>query len=115
MHPLTGDFDADNDVDADDIAAFIACHTGSGGSIAPGCEAGDAEPDGDVDCADWEAILASYECTTEHAPPITIEDFVAILIDANTNAALRCIADINHDSALDGVDVEEYVEHLLSH
>lgn len=113
--PLTGDFDADNDVDADDIAAFTACHTGSGGSIAPGCEAGDAEPDGDIDCADWAVILASYECTTGHEPPITIQDFVATLIDANPDAALRCIADINNDAELNGVDVEEFVEHVLSH
>lgn len=52
-----GDFDADNDVDMDDYEGapgFASCFTGAGGTVELGCEPGDLDEDGDVDCLDWQ-------------------------------------------------------------
>lgn len=112
--PLHGDFDADSEVDGDDVTAFRNCFAASG-PVAPGCEAGDTEPDGDIDCDDWLLIHASYECMSGHDPAISITEFAAVLIDANIEPGLRCIADIDGDGALTGLDVAAYVEHVLAH
>jgi len=51
-----GDFDADLDVDMDDYEGdpgFVTCFTGDGGTVELGCEPGDIDEDGDVDCLDW--------------------------------------------------------------
>ncbi|UCD29178.1 MAG: hypothetical protein JSV03_01460, partial [Planctomycetota bacterium] len=50
------DVDGDDDVDQDDFAEFQLCYTGSGGTLAEGCDCFDQEPtggDGDVDENDY--------------------------------------------------------------
>lgn len=49
-----GDFDGDDFVDGDDFTAFTVCFTGAdAGPPDAGCESGDADLDGDIDCADY--------------------------------------------------------------
>jgi hypothetical protein len=58
---LLGDFDSDEDVDADDFDAFQSCFTGpDGGPVGPACEPGDFDWDGDVDCDDWEQFTLAW-------------------------------------------------------
>ena len=55
-----GDGDCDQDVDQDDLAAFMACVTGPGGGVLANCEAFDSDGDGDVDYADFAAIQLAF-------------------------------------------------------
>jgi hypothetical protein len=56
-----GDFNGDDEVGAFDYFAFRDCYTGEdGGGVAEGCEAGDADLDADVDCADWERFASVW-------------------------------------------------------
>ncbi|MFH0980141.1 MAG: S8 family serine peptidase [Planctomycetota bacterium] len=58
--PLTGDFDADGDVDLGDYATFHDCLTGPGGGILPGCAPADLDTDVDVDLGDFTAFQAAF-------------------------------------------------------
>ena len=50
-----GDFDGDEDVDANDLDSFLACFSGAGGGpVDYACLPGDFDLDGDVDCDDWD-------------------------------------------------------------
>lgn len=51
------DFDADGDVDGNDMGVFSACFNGSGNAAPAGCRAADLDDDGDVDGVDY-AIFA---------------------------------------------------------
>jgi autotransporter-associated beta strand protein len=60
--PLAADFDADGDVDSDDVVEFVACrtrdkvpHDGS-----PACEQADFDGDGDVDLDDFGVVQRCY-------------------------------------------------------
>ncbi len=58
---MRGDFDLDDDVDADDFAALEECYTGEGGGpYATGCAIGDFDGDGDVDCQDGELFAVAW-------------------------------------------------------
>jgi hypothetical protein len=50
---LSGDSDADGDVDLDDHAAFLACLGGPAAAAAAGCAHMDLNMDGVVDLSDW--------------------------------------------------------------
>ncbi len=47
------DIDEDGDVDLNDFAEFQLCYTGSGGSLAEGCECLDRDGDDDIDVHDF--------------------------------------------------------------
>lgn len=65
-----GDFDSDDDVDAQDRIAFEACFTGSdAGPYSPGCEPADFDDDLDVDCADFQAFQLAW---TEAGGPVPL-------------------------------------------
>jgi hypothetical protein len=57
---LPGDSDGDNDVDIVDFGAFQLCFTGSGETLAPGCEWADFDGDGDVDLIDFGAFQIAF-------------------------------------------------------
>lgn len=59
---VPGDFDEDCDVDAADVALFIACLTGpDAGELSPDCADRDLDSDGDVDQSDFGIF---QECLT---------------------------------------------------
>lgn len=51
-----GDFDADGDIDADDLDTFRSCFSGPGVALEPGCEACDFDGDGDIDSLDYRSF-----------------------------------------------------------
>ncbi len=58
---LTGDYDADGDVDADDYAELAACLTGPvAGQMIAGCDVLDTDVDDDVDLEDFAAFEAAF-------------------------------------------------------
>ncbi|GMV96436.1 MAG: hypothetical protein AMXMBFR83_08020 [Phycisphaerae bacterium] len=61
LTPLpAADFDADNDVDADDLAMFAACAAGADVPRGPDCALMDLDGDGDVDQRDYAAFQRCY-------------------------------------------------------
>ncbi|UCE59159.1 MAG: hypothetical protein JSU63_17160 [Phycisphaerales bacterium] len=50
---ITGDCNADGDVDETDFAEFLPCYSGFDAPLAPLCAIFDFDEDGDVDCIDW--------------------------------------------------------------
>jgi len=65
------DFDADGDVDGDDLDLFETCASGPGIAPASGCEGRDLDGDGDVDqsdfglmqrCLSGSGVLADMDC-----------------------------------------------------
>lgn len=113
---IFGDFDNDQDVDADDFEQFKLCYTGSdNGPVAPGCEAGDELGDGDIDCLDWRAFRAAFQNSSGYTPAMEIDDFVAVLTDDMDVTDLdRCLADTNDDDINDGSDIQGLIDALLS-
>ncbi len=55
-----GDGDDDADVDIEDFAGFLACSTGPGGGLAPGCGVFDFDSDNDVDFEDLGALQLAF-------------------------------------------------------
>jgi hypothetical protein len=109
-----GDFDGDGDVDNQDFAQFRVCYTGSGGGpIAEACQAGDDDGDDDVDCLDWLAFRTAFENSEGYTPLLTVEEFVAILLEPDPEAVESCIADLTDDGSADGEDIEPFVNLLL--
>lgn len=58
--PSFGDFDADCDVDSDDLALLENCYSGPGVPLAPGCGAYDRDGDNDVDHDDFGAFQREF-------------------------------------------------------
>lgn len=54
--PVLGDFDCDRDVDGDDLAAFVACHSGPAIVLSPECGKFDLDGDQDGDSVDFAII-----------------------------------------------------------
>lgn len=112
---LFGDFDNDGDVDEEDFAQFRICFTGPGGGPLSGvCLEGDSDADDDIDCVDWLAFRAGFTTSTGYPPLPTVEEFVAVLLSPDPDAVEFCIADLNTDALADGVDVQQFVDALLS-
>ncbi len=113
---IFGDFDNDGDVDANDFEQFRLCFTGTdSGPVIPGCEAGDSDDDGDIDCIDWQAFRAAFLASSGYTPTMGIEEFVAVLLDHFDVTELeRCLADANDDTANDALDVQPFVDALMS-
>ena len=62
-----GDFNADGCIDGDDLAALGNCFTGTAGTAERSCQCKDLDIDGDVDCDDWQILLAAW--TSLDTPP----------------------------------------------
>ena len=60
VNVVTGDVDADGDIDLGDHAAFAACLTGPGGGILPDCDSADLDADGDVDLEDFTEFIRLF-------------------------------------------------------
>ena len=57
-----GDYDCDRVIDLYDFQEWDGCMTGPGaGPYNPGCEAFDANADGDIDLADWSSVLSAFD------------------------------------------------------
>ncbi|MBP7937945.1 MAG: hypothetical protein KA354_25195 [Phycisphaerae bacterium] len=66
---ISGDFDHDGDVDADDLNLFQACFCGPTVSLAPGCENKDLDRDNDVDQSDFGIFQWCYSGAGRPADP----------------------------------------------
>jgi plastocyanin len=79
------------------------------------CAPFDVDFDGDVDCADWIGFQAVYlEATGGGAcVRLGIPEFVAVLLGEPSPAGYRCLADMNGDGRVDGLDIQPYVNALL--
>ncbi len=58
--PLMGDMDYDNDIDGADFVIFEGCFSGPNVPLGAGCEAGDFDSDGDIDCLDWDGFVSAW-------------------------------------------------------
>lgn len=67
--PVPADFDADFDVDGDDLAAFQACSSGPTIPAKPECAAKDLDTDGDVDQSDFGRFQRCYSAASTPADP----------------------------------------------
>jgi len=111
---LIGDFNDDGFVDEADFEQFKLCYTGQdGGPIAPGCEAGDANGDNDVDCSDWLVFEQSFVQSSGVRPIIELDQFIPVLLDPEQDEVFRCIGDMNHDDLNDGRDIQPYCDAAL--
>lgn len=61
------DFDRDGDVDADDLLAYLACHSRPLQSLPAGCETRDLDGDGDADQGDFGILQRCYSGRGEPA------------------------------------------------
>lgn len=79
------------------------------------CATFDVDYDGDVDCADWLEFGQLYSQATNggRCLPLDVVEFVAALLGNPLHPAHTCIADANGDGALDGLDVQAYVDIVL--
>jgi plastocyanin len=79
------------------------------------CAAFDVDYDGDVDCADWQEFLMLYSQAGAVGPCVglTIEEFVAALLEMSSLPGPQCVADMNGDGAVDGLDVQPFVDAIL--
>lgn len=110
MH-LWGDADNDADVDGADFLAFRNCF---GSPAAPTCYAFDRNIDGTVDCTDWPSFVAAYTASSGAAPLLDVNSFVGVLVGTNVTPVDVCMSDINTDGAVDGRDVQAYVDAALT-
>lgn len=112
---MFGDFDGDQDVDADDFEQFKLCFTGTdNGPVVEACEPGDEDGDGDIDCLDWRAFRAAFIADSGYTPTMEIDDFVAVLLeDQDVTELDTCLADTNDDDVNDAGDVQPYVDSIL--
>lgn len=58
--PNQGDYDADCDVDGEDLTLFEQCASGPAVAYAEGCGNRDLDEDGDVDQSDFGAVLIKH-------------------------------------------------------
>jgi len=84
------DLDQDGDTDQDDVDAFSACFTGSGGGVPGGCELADLDCDNDVDCDDWDLVKANWDGT----PPDDIDQCKCV---GKPIGDLDCDGDVDDD------------------
>ncbi|MBN2563808.1 MAG: hypothetical protein JXQ75_23075 [Phycisphaerae bacterium] len=79
------------------------------------CATFDLDFDGDVDCEDWAEFKAVYRDANGGAicVPLTIPDFVAALLGNPVHPAHVCLADMNDDEKVDGLDIQGYVNAAL--
>lgn len=98
---------------------FCQVHVGLGmvGSVTVmphACATYDVDFDGDVDCEDWHDFNAVYlEASGTPCDPISVPDFVAALLGSPVVPAHACMADMNGDLTVDGLDIQPYVDMLL--
>lgn len=82
------------------------------------CATFDLDFDGDVDCDDWQEFKAVYAYPDSWANggvciPLTIPEFVAVLLGTSTTDVHYCMGDVNDDWKCDGRDVQAYVNAKL--
>jgi hypothetical protein len=108
------DADGDNDVQADDFAAFHACFDGAGPyNPDHACALSDIDQDGSVDQDDFASLLIAFEglrrdCNSNGV--IDLQDILNGAADANNNAILdscepTCDTDSNGNHAVDTDDL----------
>lgn len=79
------------------------------------CATFDLDFDGDVDCADWREFKPVYaEATGGGAcASLSVSGFVAALLGAPVPPVYLCVADMNGDGRVDGLDIQPYVKAVL--
>ncbi|MBK8268946.1 MAG: hypothetical protein IPK83_11835 [Planctomycetes bacterium] len=79
------------------------------------CATYDLDHDRDVDCEDWRILTTVYlEFNATLCVPLTIPEFVAVLLDQPMHPAHVCLADMNADGVANGRDVRPYVNAYLA-
>lgn len=79
------------------------------------CATYDQDFDGDVDCDDWKEYRSLYsQLNDQICIPLTIPEFVSVLMGQPMHPAHPCIADMNNDGLNDGRDIHPYVQYLLN-
>jgi plastocyanin len=74
------------------------------------CATFDLDFDGDVDCDDWRWFRSVWATFNPDPPcPLTIPDFVSILLTKPAVSAATCLADLNGDGRTDAADIQAYV------
>jgi len=66
---IAGDYDRDGDLDADDLAVFLACISGPAVGYAGDCLKADLDGDGDVDLVDFGIFQRCYGGANKPADP----------------------------------------------
>lgn len=79
------------------------------------CADYDLDYDGDVDCADWRIFSTYFQYFNGEVRclPITMPEFINALIGGPGPAVTQCIADVNLDGILNGLDIQPYVDVLV--
>lgn len=91
---ITGDFDADCDVDFADYLLFEACVSGPAIPFAPGCDVFDLDPDGDTDQDDFGIFQRSLLPPGNPAPTLSHPGVTGSLqVGVESTVQLSCYAD----------------------
>lgn len=79
------------------------------------CATFDLDFDEDVDCADWREFQTVYAQANpgDSCPPLDVEDFVAALLGWPSHPAHACLADMDGNGKVDGLDIQPYVAAVL--
>ncbi len=82
---------------------------------APPCATFDFDFDGDVDCDDWREFRLFYQqLNSSRCLPLSVPEFVAVLLDAPLHPVHVCFADMNGDGLTDGRDIQPFVDAYLA-
>lgn len=84
--------------------------------LAPPCAVDDLDYDGDVDCADWQLFRKYFQYFNGVGSfvPLSVPEFITVLLGGPGPAVNACIADVNGDGAADGLDIQPYVDALIN-
>lgn len=79
------------------------------------CATFDQDFDGDVDCEDWKEFRSLYaQLNGSICIPLTMEEFVAVLLCQPLHPAHPCMADMNNDGLNDGRDIHPFGVYLIN-
>ncbi len=82
---------------------------------APTCELFDMDFNDVIDCDDWREYKLVYAHATDGSGcvPLTVEAFTAALLGSPFQLGDLCLADMNSDMQLNGLDIHSYIEAAL--